>query len=97
MTKEQILEKSFNQLLKPKFGSIVGEFSEANTNNGYEWVYTAMEEYKTQELTAEREKAAKLWNDIDRVLRQTECCKEDYVIMSIRKILEQSLTEYKKQ
>ena len=89
MTKEQILEKSFNTLLKPKFGSIIGEFSEANTNNGYEWVFTAMEEYKEQELAKEREKANKLVEALDVIYKNTQ----DKLIYEIAK---QSLTEYEK-
>jgi hypothetical protein len=59
MTKEQILENRFNDL-KKRFGSIIGEFSEANKYDGYEWVYDAMQDFAKQEvdnaLHAERNK-----------------------------------------
>lgn len=47
-------------------------------------------------LRAERNKSLKLIAAIEAVIGQTQCCKEDYVIKSIRKVLQKSIKEYKR-
>ena len=84
MTKEQILENHFGS-----------EFYRLKEEGFDTHVYNAMTEFSEQELTAEREKAAKLYDSLSAILTWSahlpQLANEDI------EAAKQSLTEYKKQ
>ena len=90
MTKEQILEK---QLRRYILG--IKDISHG-TDAVPAAIYNSMEEYTTQQVTAEREKAAKLVNSLEMALQILEENQKERHPFSIR-MIRQSLTEYKKQ
>ena len=83
MTKEQILENHFGS-----------EFYRLKEEGFDTHVYNAMTEFSEQELTAEREKAAKLVNSLEMALQILEENQKERHPFSIR-MIRQSLTEYK--
>ena len=84
MTKKQILVN-----IRPEFNSF-SFFTELE-------VLEAMEEYANQELTAEREKSAKLVEALEKISELNLSYNGTPLIGGIDTLIKQSLTEYKKQ
>ena len=86
------------EMIYPKIGIKPKQFTDTHEERCYPLtvVCDLMDEWANQELTAEREKAAKLVNSLEMALQILEENQKERHPFSIR-MIRQSLTEYKKQ